>query len=82
VYPHAREVLETHTAALCARLDGSDPNASLPPISDALVPALRAEAGTGDLAVSAALPLVTAAANIGELELTYPPAVAAEPAHT
>ena len=82
VYPHAREVLETHTAAVCARLDGSDPNASLPPISDALVPALRSEAGAGDLAVSAALPLVTAAANIGELELTYPPAVAAEPAHT
>lgn len=82
VYPRAREVLETHTAAVCARLDGSDPNASLPPISDALVPALRAEAGAGELAVSAALPLVTAAANVGELELTYPPAVAAEPAHT
>ena len=81
VYPHAREVLETHTAAVCARLDGTDPTASLPPISDALVPALRAEAGAGELAVSAALPLVTAAANIGELELTYPPALAAEPAH-
>ncbi|WP_328349886.1 FUSC family protein [Mycobacterium sp. NBC_00419] len=80
VYPQARQVLETHAAAVCARLDGSDPTASLPPISDALVPALRAEAGAGDLAVSAALPLVTAAANIGELELTYPPALAAEPA--
>ena len=82
VYPHARQVLETHTAAVCARLDGSDPHTSLPPISDALVPALRAEAGAGGLAVSAALPLVTAAANVGELELTYPPALAAEPAHT
>lgn len=81
VYPQARQVLETHAAALCARLDGSDTTASLPPISDALVPALRAEAGAGDLAVSAALPLVTTAAHIGELELTYPPAVAAEPAH-
>ncbi|WP_059014992.1 FUSC family protein [Mycobacterium sp. M26] len=82
VYPQAREVLERHTAAVCARLDGTDPTASLPPISDALVPALRAEAGAGDLAVSAALPLVTAAANIGELELTYPPALAAEPSPT
>ena len=81
VYPQARQVLETHAAALCARLDGSDTTASLPPISDALVPALRADAGAGDLAVSAALPLVTTAAHIGELELTYPPAVAAEPAH-
>jgi len=35
------------------------------------VPALRAEAGVGKLAVAAALPLVTTAANIGELELTY-----------
>ncbi|BBZ78908.1 fusaric acid resistance protein [Mycolicibacterium anyangense] len=80
VYPRTREVLETHTATVCARLDGSDPTATLPPISDAFVRALRAEAGSGDLAVSAALPLVTAAASIGELELTYPPALAAEPA--
>ncbi|MFN8032570.1 MAG: FUSC family protein [Mycobacterium sp.] len=80
VYTGTRRVIEFHAAAVCARLDGSDPNVSLPPISDALVPALRAEAGPGDLAVSAALPLVTAAANIGELELTYPPTSAAEPA--
>jgi len=33
----------------------------------------RAEAGAVTLAVAAALPLVTTAANIGELELTYGP---------
>jgi hypothetical protein len=82
VYPQARAVLEDHAAALCARFDGSGGTGLTAPISDDLVPALRAEAGEGELAVSAALPLVTAAANIGELELTYPPAVAAEPAHT
>jgi hypothetical protein len=82
VYPRARAVLEDHAAALCARFDGSGGTGLTAPISDDLVPALRAEAGEGELAVSAALPLVTAAANIGELELTYPPAVAAEPART
>ena len=80
VYPQVRGVLETHAGAVCGRLDGTDPSASLPPISDAFVPAMRAEAGAGELAVSAALPLVTAAANIGELELIYPAALAAEPA--
>jgi len=82
VYPRARAVLEAHTDAICARLDGSNPTAALPPISDALVPALRTEATAGphgQLAVSAALPLVTVAANIGELELTYPAPLAVEP---
>lgn len=79
-YPLARTVLETHAATVCARLDGSDPTTVVAPISDDLVRALRAEAGTGDLAVSAALPLVTVAANLGELELTYPATPAVEPA--
>ena len=74
VYPQARAVLEAHADALCARFDGSGGTGLAAPISDDLVPALRAEAGEGELAVSAALPLVTAAANLGELELTYPPA--------
>ncbi|TGD89941.1 FUSC family protein [Mycolicibacterium sp. CH28] len=78
VYPRARTVIEAHAAAICTRLDGSDAAALVAPISDDLVPALRAEAGDSELAVSAALPLVTAAAHIGELELTYPPALAAE----
>jgi hypothetical protein len=49
-----------------------------PPISDEFVLALRAES-TGDAAaISAALPLVTVAANLGELELIYPPATVPE----
>ena len=80
-YPLARIVLEAHADAVCARLDGSDPAAMIAPISDDFVLALRAEAGDGEMAVSAALPLVTVAANLGELELTYPATLAAEPAH-
>jgi len=71
VYPAARKVLEEHTAAVCALLAGGGVAQVLPPISDDFVPALRAEAGAVTLAVAAALPLVTTAANIGELELTY-----------
>nr|MCH9721888.1 FUSC family protein [Actinomycetes bacterium] len=80
VYPRARGVLEAHTAVVCARLDGSRPDAALPAISDDFIPALRAEARPGELAAAAALPLVTAAANIGELELLYP-AKDTEPVH-
>ena len=71
VYQQARKVLEDHTSAMCALLTGEQSNTALPPISDDFVPALRAESQGGELAVSAALPLVTTAANIGELELTY-----------
>ena len=45
---------------------------ALQPISDDFVIALRAEASDDELAVAAALPLVTAAAHIGELEMLYP----------
>ncbi|MCB0946567.1 MAG: FUSC family protein, partial [Mycobacterium sp.] len=55
-YPLARIVLEAHADAVCARLDGSDPAAMIAPISDDFVLALRAEAGDGEMAVSAALP--------------------------
>jgi hypothetical protein len=72
VYPRARKVLEDHTSAICSRLAGNQSIGSLPPITDDFVPALRAEAHGGELDISAALPLVTTAANIGELELTYP----------
>jgi hypothetical protein len=44
--------------------------AALPPISDDFIPALRADAQGGELSVAAALPLMTTAANIGELEMT------------
>jgi hypothetical protein len=79
-YPRARAVLEAHTCAMCARLDGSRVTDELPTLSDEFVLALRAEAGTGHLAVSAALPLVTAAASIGELELIYPAIATSDPA--
>lgn len=72
IYPQVRAVLEAHTAAVCAHLAGTNPMALHQPISDEFVPALRAEVGAGDLAVSAALPLVTTAAHLGELELIYP----------
>jgi hypothetical protein len=75
VYPRTREVLESHTEAICSRLTGG-PGRALESISDDFVLALRADASAagpgGDLAVSAALPLTTAAANLGELELLYP----------
>jgi uncharacterized membrane protein YccC len=70
-YPQVRDILEAHTGAVCERLGGA-PARDYPPISDDFVLALRAEA-TGDaLSVSAALPLVTVAAVLGELELLYP----------
>jgi hypothetical protein len=73
-YRAAREVLEAHTASICARIAGTeDPRAAeRTPISDDFVLALRAEAAGGTLSVEAALPLVTVAASLGELELLYP----------
>ncbi|WP_418004025.1 FUSC family protein [Mycobacterium sp. PDNC021] len=73
-YPAARAVLEEHTASICARISGTeDPGAAeRSPISDDFVLALRAESGGGSLSVEAALPLVTVAASLGELELLYP----------
>jgi hypothetical protein len=74
VYAKSREVLEDHADAVCARLLGADAGEALAPISDDFVLALRAEATAdlGELSISAALPLVTVAANVGELELLYP----------
>ena len=44
--------------------------------------ALRSESsGGGDMAIAAAMPLVTVAAAIGELELVYPHPVELDPAH-
>ena len=42
------------------------------PIADDFVLALRSEARDDDLGVSAALPLLTVAALLGELELVWP----------
>ncbi|MGW0161904.1 FUSC family protein [Mycobacterium sp. NPDC003323] len=66
VYPRARELLEEHADRVCAQ------GAAGAPISDDFVLALRAEAGDNELSVSAALPLLTVAAHLGELELLYP----------
>jgi hypothetical protein len=71
-YPRVRKVLEAHTDAVCARLDGETSTVEHGPISDDFVLALRAESGGDALSVSAALPLVAVAANVGELELLYP----------
>jgi hypothetical protein len=71
VYERTREVLEAHAEAICARLI-RDHARELRSISDDFVLALRAESTDDDLAVSAALPLSTVAANLGELELLYP----------
>ncbi|MEH3139471.1 MAG: FUSC family protein [Mycobacterium kyogaense] len=76
-YPAVRAVVESHAKAIRERVAGS-PNAasSLTPISDDFVRALRNEmrekAPENDLGISAALPLLTVAALLGELELIYP----------
>ncbi|UNB52746.1 FUSC family protein [Mycolicibacterium sp. YH-1] len=70
-YPKVRDILEAHTGAVCERLAGT-PVREYAPISDDFVLALRAEATDDALSVSAALPLVTVAAILGELELLYP----------
>ncbi|MET0474470.1 MAG: FUSC family protein [Mycobacterium sp.] len=71
-YPRVREVLELHTTVIRERLHGRRPVHDLGPISDDFVLALRAESGGSELSIRAALPLVTVAANLGELELLYP----------
>lgn len=84
VYDQTKAVLEAHAKAVADRITGSS-RESPPPISDDFVMTLRAEAaevvalqskadhpGNGDLAVAAALPLVTVAAHLGGLELLYP----------
>lgn len=72
-YPNVRGVLESHVDAICDRVTGQwDAVDAWTPISDDFVRALRSEARDDSLGLSAALPLLTAAAAIGELELIYP----------
>jgi hypothetical protein len=71
-YPRVRRVLEAHARSVCERLTGTEPVAEYGPVSDDFVLALRAESDGTALSVSAALPLVTVAASLGELELLYP----------
>lgn len=72
-YPNVRRVVELHTDAIFRRVTGlQDAEQPSTPISDDFVRALRSEARTDDLGLAAALPLLTAAAVIGELESIYP----------
>ena len=72
-YPKVRAILEAHADQICDRLSGQfEPDDQWVPISDDFVLALRAEAGGDNLSASAALPLLTVAAALGELELIYP----------
>jgi uncharacterized membrane protein YccC len=70
-YPRTRAVLEAHADAVAQRLSGATDKVWTP-ISDELVLALREECRGDDAAINAALPMVTVAANLGELELVYP----------
>jgi Fusaric acid resistance protein-like len=70
-YPRARTILEEHAESVSQRFAGESDKAWLP-ISDEVVRALRAEGTQDDAAISAGLPLVAVAANIGALELMYP----------
>ena len=72
-YPAVCAVIESHTDAICRRAtDPSRPVQPWAPISDDFVRALRAEMRRDDLGVAAALPLLTVAALLGELELIFP----------
>jgi uncharacterized membrane protein YgaE (UPF0421/DUF939 family) len=67
-YPRARAVLEAHADSIRARLAGvGDRNWGS--VGDEFVLALRAEFTGGAATVDAALPLVTIAANLRELEM-------------
>ncbi len=72
VYDQTRAVLEAHAEAASRHVAGQAAAPALRQIPDEFVLALRAEATDDDLAVAAALPLVTVAAHIGALELLYP----------
>jgi hypothetical protein len=73
-YPRVRDVIESHAHAIRDRLAGElGTGGDWAPIGDEFVLALRSESSEGsEMAVSAAMPLVTVAAAIGELELVYP----------
>jgi Fusaric acid resistance protein-like len=77
-YPRTRSVLETHAESVAERLKG-ETDRTWAPVSDEFVIALRAEFTGDEAGVNAALPLVTVAANLGELELIYPAAAPVTP---
>jgi hypothetical protein len=71
VYADTRAVLEAHAEAACRQVSGKGRGRPRP-LTDEFVLAMRAEATNDELAVAAALPLVTVAAHLGALELLYP----------
>ncbi|MEW5811897.1 MAG: FUSC family protein [Actinomycetota bacterium] len=72
-YPSVRAVVESHAEQICERVAGRpDAARSRVPVSDDFVRALRGEMREDHLGISAALPLLTVAALLGELELIYP----------
>jgi hypothetical protein len=83
-YPRVREVVEMHANAIRDRLSGKlGTGGDWTPIGEEFVLALRSGSeGVGDdMAIAAAMPLVTVAAAIGELELVYPHPVEVTDAH-
>jgi uncharacterized membrane protein YccC len=82
-YPRVREVIESHANAIRDRLSGKlGTGGDWAPIGEEFVLALRSESkGDDDMAIAAAMPLVTVAAAIGELELVYPHPVEVSEGH-
>lgn len=71
-YPRTRAVLDAHATLVANRMSGrTDAKIGETPIAEYFVTALRAEAAEARHPVGDALPLVTVAANLGELELLY-----------
>jgi uncharacterized membrane protein YgaE (UPF0421/DUF939 family) len=71
-YLRARTVLEEHADSVSQYLAGGG-DKTWRPITDEFVPALRAEFTDDADAITAGMPLVAIAANLGALELMYPP---------
>lgn len=72
-YPSTRTVLDAHAGIVCDRMSGrTDTPIGNDLIAEHFVIALRAEAPDAAHPVADALPLVTVAANLGELQLLYP----------
>ncbi|MDF2823741.1 MAG: hypothetical protein K0R68_1149 [Mycobacterium sp.] len=82
-YPRARAVLDRHTVLVCDRMSGrTDQPIGDEPLTADFVLALRTEAPAENHPIADALPLVTVAANLGELELLYPIKPDAASAHS
>lgn len=72
-YPHTRTVLDAHAKLVSDRMTGrTEEPLGNNLIAEQFVLALRAESATAERPVADALPLVTVAANLGELQLLYP----------